>query len=1063
MAIASASMAPSPYLMPLPVPVSAPVPEQPAPSPNTLATQVTSRTTALRLASGMYIKHAVSVMKKTQVYAKRANVPIDNLTSIEYKDPASGEVSRIFRQYCSEQWYALLYKKLMKDTLRKRPELLAILSQGTDKLDALEPLLADSAVVEAATENGAQGVEAKDPMAAIEFEAQVEPEAPDTGAALAPGSDEKDQSEKAGTKEEKSSGNEPAVDTMSPDSKEATLAKAEAWNEMAHHPAPPEVTSKGPCAVLEYYEGVLEAAQGIPVNGVLLTTVDARIQHAQKAVRHQQAREEREKAEASEKPPEEAVKEVTAFDPADILKGVEPIKQSSSILAPLHPHQEDGLSWLVYMYNNGMPAILGDQMGLGKTLQSISFLAYLRDELKVAGPHLIVAPLSVLSNWLSEIERFCPSLRAVRFHGPKEERTRIKNEELHDLAEFDVVVTTYEMMAAESNFFKRRFLWRVIVVDEGHRLKNDKSQLSQKLKLVPAYCRILLTGTPLQNNLRELWALLHFLMPDVFTPPTAEQFEQGFDLVKGICDSGRLREARDLLSILMLRRVKEQVAIPLPPKKEIRVLIKLTPKQHALYKHLLVSQDSSMLESIMKVPTIEGEDADGELSAEATKDMDYKKLMNLLLQLRKICNHPLLLGDFDTADVAADALVESSGKLQILDRMLPKLQEDNHRVLMFTQFTSMLDILEEYCRSRGHEYVRLDGSTNRVQRRLDIRRYNALGSKLFIFLISTRAGGLGINLASADTVILYDSDWNPQVDLQAMERAHRIGQTKPVRIYRLVMRGSVEERMVTRAQKKLYLNAMVAERETKSRKRSIASADDSGSDLPGEGEEGWEPALGTKSAMSKGELASLIRFGANAVFESDDKDFTDEDLDVLLGRREASATSAQAVTTLGMDASEMSTMKEVDLRALEGVTYDKKDQKPVDEARLIIESLGGEKGVTSTGPGKRKRKDRVVMVEAGTGLGEMPVLASTLDDDDTPAAAKAPKRLRRQWEHMDSCFCCKEEQHADSPGLMKCAHCPRAFHEACLVASQARFSYANNLVCPQVGCEASEGAAFHSH
>ncbi|CAM9417402.1 unnamed protein product, partial [Choristocarpus tenellus] len=399
----------------------------------------------------------------------------------------------------------------------------------------------------------------------------------------------------------------------------------------------------------------------------------------------------------------EARKALTSFDPSNVLRGVKPVNVPSAIKATLHDHQRDGLNWMAHMYKNGMPIILGDQMGLGKTLQSITFIAYLRDELKVRGPYLVVVPLSVLSNWISEMEKFCPSLRSVRFHGPREERNRIKGEEIKDLAEFDVVVTTYEMLSSEANFFKRRFLWQAVIVDEGHRLKNDKSQLSQKLKQVTAICRVLLTGTPLQNNLRELWALLHFLMPDVFSAPTAERFEQGFDLAKGVCSPERLRQARELLSLLMLRRVKDQVKIPLPPKEEIQILVKLSETQHLIYKHLLVTQESTTLDAIMAEAngangegggggggeggggkgggrgSPEGVGGVGEGCVEKKmNDTDYRKLMNLLLQLRKVCNHPYLLLDCeDEGANMVDALVESSGKLALLDRMLSKLKVHN--------------------------------------------------------------------------------------------------------------------------------------------------------------------------------------------------------------------------------------------------------------------------------------------------------------------------------------------------------------------------------------------------
>jgi len=450
-------------------------------------------------------------------------------------------------------------------------------------------------------------------------------------------------------------------------------------------------------------------------------------------------------------------------------------------------------------------------VGLGKTLQSIGFICYLRYKLRQTGPFLVVMPLSVLSNWMAEFERFCPQLKVVRLHGPKEERNRIKSEELNDLNEFDVLVTTYEMLVTEINFFKRRYVWASVIVDEGHRLKNEKSQLSEKLRSVPAVCRVVLTGTPLQNNLRELWALLHFLQPDIFTPATAEKFEEGFDLTRGRIDHNVLRRARQLLSVFMLRRIKENVSIKLPSKKEITILVPLTEVQKTWYKQLLCGLNECAIEVVMNATESELDAAESALepsmkksknsssgnlsnivrsssvnsiessSSSGTNNVDWKKLMNLLLQLRKVCNHTYLMPDGEPNPYEiTDAIVDGSGKLKILDRILPKLKGDGHRVLIFSQFTSMLDILEEYLDLRQHAYVRLDGETNRVQRRLDVRRYNATKSNLFVFLISTRAGGLGLNLASADTVILYDSDWNPQVDLQAMERAHRIGQTKPV-------------------------------------------------------------------------------------------------------------------------------------------------------------------------------------------------------------------------------------------------------------------------------------------
>jgi SWI/SNF-related matrix-associated actin-dependent regulator of chromatin subfamily A member 5 len=493
----------------------------------------------------------------------------------------------------------------------------------------------------------------------------------------------------------------------------------------------------------------------------------------------------------------EEIDEVKLF--YSTLEGVVNVDKPSILQADLHDHQVTGISWMVHMFKNGMPMILGDQMGLGKTLQTIGFLSYLFEKLNKKGPHLVVVPLSVLSNWMSEIERFCPSFRAVRFHGPKSERDRIKEEELSDLKEFDIVVTTFEILVSEVNFFRRKYVWTTVIVDEGHRLKNDKSQLSEKLRCVPCISKILLTGTPLQNNLHELWALLYYLVPDIFT--SSEPFDEGFDLLRGVIDNVILRKARKMLSVFMLRRVKEQVDIKLPSRKEVTLLVNLTTQQIDLYKQILCGLDASMIEVVMRegakdvtktaidvsggvssssngnVADMEGQSGNDTntalvptTSVRSTKssreevgggnDSDWRKLMNILLQLRKICNHTYLLPHVAPEPYeATEDIVTGSGKLLMLDRMLPPLRADGHRVLIFSQFTSMLDILEDYCELRDYPFVRLDGETNRVKRRLDVRRFNAPNSPLFIFLISTRAGGLGLNLASADTVILYDSDW----------------------------------------------------------------------------------------------------------------------------------------------------------------------------------------------------------------------------------------------------------------------------------------------------------------
>ncbi len=747
------------------------------------------------------------------------------------------------------------------------------------------------------------------------------------------------------------------------------------------------------------------------------------------------------------------------------LRGVTILKQPTILKAELHEHQFHGISWMVHMFQHGMPMILGDQMGLGKTIQTIGFLAYMQESMNIRGPHLVVVPLSVLSNWIAEIERFCPSFRAVRFHGPKDERMRIKEEELNDINEFDIVVTTFEMLVSEVNFFKRKYMWTTVIVDEGHRLKNEKSQLSEKLRSVPCLSRVILTGTPLQNNLRELWALLHFLSPEIFTQNSLARFEDGFDLVRGVIDSNLLRRARKLLCIFMLRRVKDQVNIVLPSRKEITMLVPLTSYQVEVYKQLLCGLDSDTIETVMREssnhtnasssaisrePSHQALTIDNDTKKNSKKsskdtlntmsvDTDWRKLMNLLLQLRKVCNHTYLLPDLMPDPYEIDEeIVNGSGKLKMLDRMLPRLKEDGHRVLIFSQFTSMLDILEDYCELREYSFVRLDGETNRVQRRLDVRRFNSPNSQLFIFLISTRAGGLGLNLASADTVILYDSDWNPQVDLQAMERAHRIGQTKPVRVYRLVCQGSIEERMVSRAEKKLFLNAMVAEADVDGDENDDINEVAAENDLAN--------ALGIGGAtMSKGELASLIRFGANAVIESDKndkssgKEMPDSELDLMLERQGRDQVQIAPSSGMANDSSagnaavdpielaqatlrdRLEILEEVDLRQLGNVIYKKK--KVAKSREVTLDDLADS---------KRVRKMRIVMVDGkGTGYGgAVPILSDNMMQDNV--VVETTKTTRgRIWNHQSFCSLCAKSKNINVPSTYRCAHCPLVFHLDC--------------------------------
>ena len=341
--------------------------------------------------------------------------------------------------------------------------------------------------------------------------------------------------------------------------------------------------------------------------------------------------------------------------------------------------------------------------------------------------------------------------------------------------------------------------WRLLVLDEGHMIKNVETEIAQTVRKMHFVTALLLTGTPLQNNLVELWGLLNFLFPDVFVD--RGPFADAFDLASARVDATMLEHASRLLRALMLRRLKEHVEKGLPPKLETVVACPLAEQQLFWYRRLLL-KDSSLLTRAEAGGDGDEGGGEGEGGGGAAarrrrrrrRQAVYKNLLNTLMQLRKVCDHPFLFeGAEDDPDATPlEELVGASGKLRVLDRLLLKLHAKGHRVALFSQFARMIDVLDDYCRLRGWRYTRLTGATNRVQRMVNIESYNRPGSRTFLFLMTTRAGGLGINLQTADTVVLFDSDWNPQADLQAMARVHRLGQRKPVHIYRLVSGGTAE-------------------------------------------------------------------------------------------------------------------------------------------------------------------------------------------------------------------------------------------------------------------------------
>ncbi|XP_034266835.1 chromodomain-helicase-DNA-binding protein 4 isoform X3 [Pantherophis guttatus] len=505
----------------------------------------------------------------------------------------------------------------------------------------------------------------------------------------------------------------------------------------------------------------------------------------------------------------------------------------------LHPYQLEGLNWLRFSWAQGTDTILADEMGLGKTVQTAVFLYSLYKEGHSKGPFLVSAPLSTIINWEREFEMWAPDMYVVTYVGDKDSRAIIRENEFsfEDNAirggkkasrmkkeasvKFHVLLTSYELITIDMAILGS-IDWACLIVDEAHRLKNNQSKFFRVLNGYSLQHKLLLTGTPLQNNLEELFHLLNFLTPERFH--NLEGFLEEF---ADIAKEDQIKKLHDMLGPHMLRRLKADVFKNMPSKTELIVRVELSPMQKKYYKYILTRNFEAL---------------------NARGGGNQVSLLNVVMDLKKCCNHPYL---FPVAAMEApkmpngmydgSALIRASGKLLLLQKMLKNLKEGGHRVLIFSQMTKMLDLLEDFLEHEGYKYERIDGGITGNMRQEAIDRFNAPGAPQFCFLLSTRAGGLGINLATADTVIIYDSDWNPHNDIQAFSRAHRIGQNKKVMIYRFVTRASVEERITQVAKKKMMLTHLVV-----------------------------RPGLGSKTgSMSKQELDDILKFGTEELFKDE--------------------------------------------------------------------------------------------------------------------------------------------------------------------------------------------------
>lgn len=482
----------------------------------------------------------------------------------------------------------------------------------------------------------------------------------------------------------------------------------------------------------------------------------------------------------------------------------EEIKIQPSILigGTLKEYQIRGLQWMISLYNNNLNGILADEMGLGKTIQTISLITYLIEMKRQNGPFLVIVPLSTLTNWNIEFEKWAPAISRIVYKGPP--NTRKQQQQAIRYSNFQVLLTTYEYIIKDRPVLSK-VKWLHMIVDEGHRMKNSSSKLSSTLtQYYTSRYRLILTGTPLQNNLPELWALLNFVLPNIFK--SVKSFDEWFNTPfanTGGQDRMELTEEEQLLVIrrlhkvlrpFLLRRLKKDVEKDLPDKQERVIKCRFSALQGRLYKQL-ATQNKMMV-------------SDGKGGKTGMRG-----LSNMLMQLRKLCNHPFVFesveDEMNPGRGTNDLIWRTAGKFELLDRMLPKFKASGHRVLMFFQMTQIMNIMEDFLRLRGLHYLRLDGSTKSDDRSDLLKLFNNPESEYFCFLLSTRAGGLGLNLQSADTVIIFDSDWNPHQDLQAQDRAHRIGQKNEVRIMRLITSNSVEERILEKAQFKLDMDGKV--------------------------------------------------------------------------------------------------------------------------------------------------------------------------------------------------------------------------------------------------------------
>ncbi|XP_072460759.1 chromodomain-helicase-DNA-binding protein 7 isoform X1 [Notamacropus eugenii] len=640
----------------------------------------------------------------------------------------------------------------------------------------------------------------------------------------------------------------------------------------------------------------------------------------------------------------------------------------------LREYQLEGVNWLLFNWYNTRNCILADEMGLGKTIQSITFLyeIYLKG---IHGPFLVIAPLSTIPNWEREF-RTWTELNVVVYHGSQASRRTIQLYEMYfkdpqgrvikGSYKFHAIITTFEMILTDCPEL-RSIPWRCVVIDEAHRLKNRNCKLLEGLKMMDLEHKVLLTGTPLQNTVEELFSLLHFLEPTRF--PSETTFMQEFGDLK---TEEQVQKLQAILKPMMLRRLKEDVEKNLAPKEETIIEVELTNIQKKYYRAILEKNFTFL--------------------SKGGGQANVPNLLNTMMELRKCCNHPYLINgaeekileefkethNADSPDFQLQAMIQAAGKLVLIDKLLPKLKAGGHRVLIFSQMVRCLDILEDYLIQRRYPYERIDGRVRGNLRQAAIDRFSRPDSDRFVFLLCTRAGGLGINLTAADTCIIFDSDWNPQNDLQAQARCHRIGQSKSVKIYRLITRNSYEREMFDKASLKLGLDKAVLQ--------SMS---------------GRENATNGVQQLSKKEIEDLLRKGAyGALMDEEDEGskFCEEDIDQILLRRTHTITiESEGKGSTFAKASFVASGNRTDI-SLDDPNF---WQKWAKKAELDIDALNGRNNLVIDTPRVRKQT-RLYSAVKEDELMEFSDLES--DSEEKPSTKPRRPQDKSQGYARSECF-----------------------------------------------------------